>query len=76
MEFLLQVQDRDGVLEAPSRDGPIPLAAFERQSWDMYFCSLVAFQLHPGNHQDPESIDLSPYERLADRMILRRRARY
>lgn len=62
--------------EEKARDEPLPMAAFERSAWDVYFASLVSFQLHPGNHCDPEQIELTPYERLADRMILRRRARY
>lgn len=44
-------------------------------AWDMYFGSLVAFQLHPGNHQDPAKIDLQPYAELTDRMMEVRKAR-
>jgi len=47
----------------------------ELLAWDMYFSGLVAFQLHPGNHQDPAKIDVQPYALLADRMLLERRRR-
>lgn len=61
--------------QRPSRRVP-PLPQHERLSWDMYFSGLVAFQLHPGNKQDPATIDVRPYARLADRMIEERRKRY
>lgn len=53
-----------------------PIRHHELIAWDMYFSGLVAFQLHPGNKQDPDAIDIKAYGRLADRMILERRKRY
>lgn len=51
------------------------LTGAELIAWDIYFSGLVAFQLHPGNHQDPAKIDITPYAKLADRMVDERRKR-
>lgn len=45
----------------------------EQLAWDMYFCSIVAFQFHPANKAAWQEMDLTEYAEIVEAMMIVRR---